>query len=419
MKSVSRYLSHYLQTNIPTNDRRSFTFTPLSRSFLSDILYKINNANLKWINENEDIKIETNWENRHFADYEYIPLEIRKNWIDKIPKDTIIQRKCTFFIGGKTFHIHLWFPTINRTTNPPTILSDVEITAKIERTMHKIYLWLTLATSYLSKNTKCSSEVNIYLYLTHHSKFLPRVSRKKIDQICANTAFTTGCVLEATNIHIYREEEWFKVLIHETFHNLGLDFIDLNNAKVNVELRSVFPVSITDFRYYETYAELWAEIMNVLFIVFLSDPPKKKGRLPLVKWISTVEKMLEMEMRFTMFQAKKILAHSKFKYVDLFTSEKAVNYREDTQIFAYYILKSVWMIHLNTFLEFCARQPDGSSLKFHLSPRNLDIFIEKVKHLAKTDIILEKYAHHSDISNKEKETTFANTTLRMTLYEME
>ena len=261
--------------------------------------------------------------------------------------------------------------------------------------------------------------VNIsnFLYLTHHSKFLPRVSRKKIDQICANTAFTTGCVLEATNIHIFREEEWFKVLMHETFHNLGLDFIDLNDAKVNTEIRSVFPVSITDFRYYETYAELWAEILNVIFIVFLSDLPKKKGRLPVVKWISTVEKMMEIEMRFTMFQAKKILAHSKMKYTDLFIPEKAVHYHEDTQIFSYYILKSVWMIHLNVFLEFCARQPDGSSLKFHLSPRNLEIFIEKIKHLAKSKILLEKYAQPSDLSPKE--TTFENTTLRMTLYEIE
>jgi hypothetical protein len=154
-----------------------------------------------------------------------------------------------------------------------------------------------------------------------------------------------------------------------------------------------------------------------MFIVFLSDLPKKKGRLPVVKWISTVEKMMEIEMRFTMFQAKKILAHSKLKYTDLFIAEKAIHYHEDTQIFSYYILKSLWMIHLNVFLEFCARQPDGSSLKFHLSLRNLEIFVEKIKHLAKSKILLEKYAQSSDLLNKD--TTFANTTLRMTLYEIE
>jgi len=418
MKSVSRYLHNYLQSNIiPSIDRSHFNFTPLSRSFLSDILLKINNVNIKWLNEKENIKIETNWDNHQFADYEYIPSEIRKNWIDKIPKNTITKRKCTFLIGGKTFHIYLWFPTTNRNVQPPTIMSDTEIHDKIQKTIHKIYLWLSISTSYLDKNTKCSKEVNIYLYLTQHSKFLPNSSRKKIDQLCANTAFTTGCVLAQTNIHIFREEEWFKVLIHETFHNLGLDFIYLNSNTANAEILKMFPISVIDLRIYETYAELWAEIMNVLFAVFLSDPPKKKGRLPLIKWISMVEKMMETEMKFTMFQATKVLRHHKLKYTDLFIPEKAALYHEDTQVFSYYILKSIWMVHLNQFLEFCANQPEGPSLKFQLSLRNLDVFIENIKKIAKSKLVLDKYMQYNNLSFKES--VFSNTTLRMTLYELE
>jgi hypothetical protein len=248
-------------------------------------------------------------------------------------------------------------------------------------------------------------------------KFIPNSSRKKIDQICANTAFTTACVLEKTNIHIYREEEWFKVLIHETFHNLGLDFIDIDNHEMNKSVLQLFPVTITDLRMYETYAELWAEVMNVVFIVFLTDLPKKKGRLPLIKWTLVIEKMMQVEIKFTIFQVKKILNHHKLKYTDLFLPEKAGFYHEDTQIFSYYILKSIWMIHLNHFLEFCAKQPGGSSLKFHLSLRNLEIFIEKMKKLAKSPILLEKYNKINPLSNKES--NFANTTLRMTLYELE
>lgn len=414
MKSVSKYLYNYLQTHIETG-RSNFHFTPLSRTFLSSILYKINIANQKW--QNENIHYETKWENKHFSDYEYIPVEIRKNWIEKIPKNTIIQRKCTLHIGEKIFHIHVWFPTIYRNVNPPIIMSDSEIENKIQRTIHKIYLWLSVATSYITKLTKCSKEVNIFLYLTHHSKFLPNSPRKKIDQTCANTAFTTSCVMVKTNIHIYREEEWFKVLMHETFHNLGLDFIDIDNNQVNLEILKLFPISVTDIRIYETYAELWAEIMNIMFTVFLSDPPKKKGRLPLVKWISMMEKMMEMEMEFTIFQVKKVLDHQKLKYTDLFIPEKAVYYHEDTQAFSYYILKSIWMLHLNAFLEFCAKQPGGSSLKFQLSPKNLDIFIEKMKKLAKSKLLIEKYAKKNMDSTKES--VFANTTLRMTLYELE
>jgi len=415
MKSVSRYLYHYLETHLQP-DRSNFTFTPLSRTFLSSLFYKMNIANIKW-QQNENIHYETKWENNNISDYEYIPVEIRKNWIEKIPKNTIIQRKCTLHIGDKIFHIHVWFPTIYRNVNPPIIMSENEIEYKIQNTIHKIYLWLTIATSYISKNAKCSKEINIYLYLTHHSKFLPNSSRKKIDQTCANTAFTTGCVMVKTNIHIFREEEWFKVLMHETFHNLGLDFIDIDNNQINNEILKLFPVSVTDLRLYETYAELWAEIMNVMFIIFLSDPPKKKGRLPLVKWISVMEKMMATEMEFTIFQVKKVLNHQKLKYMDLFIPEKAKYYHEDTQTFSYFVLKSIWMIHLNTFLEFCAKQPGGSSLKFHLSLRNLEIFTEKMKKLAKTNLLLEKYTKKNIGSTAES--VFANTTLRMTLYELE
>ena len=178
----------------------------------------------------------------------------------------------------------------------------------------------------------------------------------------------------------------------------------------------LFPISVTDIRLYELYAELWAEIMNILFIVFLNDLPKKKGRLPLIKWISMTEKLMETEMEFTIFQAKKILQFHKLKYTDLFIPEKAKVYKEETNIFSYYILKSIWMVHLNDFLEFCAKQPGGSSLKFYSSAPNLEIFIKKMKILAKSNILLDKYARNNVVY---KDAVFANTTLRMSLYELE
>ena len=36
-----------------------------------------------------------------------------------------------------------------------------------------------------------------------------------------------GC-RETSEITIYREEEWIKVLIHELFHNLNLDFSSMD-----------------------------------------------------------------------------------------------------------------------------------------------------------------------------------------------
>jgi hypothetical protein len=405
MKKVSYYLYQYLQTHLPP-DKSSFHFTPLSHTFLSTLFYKINQAYIQW--QQISIEIDNDWQNENRIDYEYIPLEIRKNWIENVQKETIIKRKCTLSIGEKMFHIYVWFPYINMT--------EKEIEYKIQNTFGKVYLWLSIVSSFLSKKMKCSKEVNIYLYLTHHSKFLPTNTKKKIDPLCANTAFTTGCIQERTNIHIFREEEWFKVFIHETFHTLGMDFIEMDHPTINAKILELFPISVTDIRLYEMYAELWAEIMNILFVVFLNDLPKKKGRLPLIKWISMTENLIETEMEFTIFQAKKILQFHKLKYTDLFIPEKAKVYQEETNIFSYYILKSIWIIHLNDFLEFCSKQPRGSSLKFYSSLHNLEKFIKKMKILAKSKFLLEKYTRNNVIN---KDANFANTTLRMSLYELD
>ena len=74
--------------------------------------------------------------------------------------------------------------------------------------------------------------------------------------------------------------------MHETFHTLGMDFIEIDHPTINAKILELFPITVTDIGVCEIYPELWAEIMNILFIVFLNDLPKKKGRLPLIKWIS-------------------------------------------------------------------------------------------------------------------------------------
>ena len=63
-----------------------------------------------------------------------------------------------------------------------------------------------------------------------------------IDQIHVNTGFTTTCPVDS-EIVIFREEEWFKVFIHETFHNFALDFSDMNNSachKIVLDILSQF-----------------------------------------------------------------------------------------------------------------------------------------------------------------------------------
>jgi hypothetical protein len=78
------------------------------------------------------------------------------------------------------------------------------------------------------------------LYFTNYLKILPPANGSIIDQEHANTAFTTSCKTN-TEINLFREEEWFKVLVHETFHCMGLDFSSEDPTAANNEEASSLP----------------------------------------------------------------------------------------------------------------------------------------------------------------------------------
>ena len=70
---------------------------------------------------------------------------------------------------------------------------------------------------------------------------LPERNTEILDTNHVNTAFAYQCSPEG-EIVIYREEEWMKVFIHETFHSFGLD---LNQQSVQIlksKIKNLFDV---------------------------------------------------------------------------------------------------------------------------------------------------------------------------------
>ena len=130
--------------------------------------------------------------------------------------------------------------------------------------------------SLILKGTKLTKKLAGDVYFIDLKKTLPRKHDDPIDQIHVNTAFTTTCQPH-TNVHIFREEEWYRALIHESFHNLGLDFILMDSKFKKIaedRIRAIFPVTITELRFYETYCEMWGEIMNCMFMVYFIENRK-------------------------------------------------------------------------------------------------------------------------------------------------
>ena len=132
-------------------------------------------------------------------------------------------------------------------------------------------MWLHM----VSLKSSCVESLNIYIYLTPFKKELPENKSEVIGPIHANTGYTYRCE-KKNEIVIYRQEEWFKVFIHETMHTFGNDFeTDFDHDHIdNAFIKKIFslPQDI-EIRMSETYSELWARIMNVAFQTYFKNPP--------------------------------------------------------------------------------------------------------------------------------------------------
>jgi len=226
--------------------------------------------------------------------------------------------------------------------------------AHIDKYVKKINTWLQVASLYAKPG--CSKTVTVYLYLTDLMKQLPEKDGFILDAENANTAFTTSCQ-PATEIILYRREEWFKVFIHESFHNLGLDFIGSEDVKK--KLFAIFPVK-SEFKLYETYTEMWAELLNIIFIQSSSQQQLESLRLEhnlslrlvlLRLVLLRLEHDIQTEQKFSLFQTAKILDHFGMTYSDIFDKKKQKKYKENTEIFCYFILKTLLLYNCNDFIE--------------------------------------------------------------------
>jgi hypothetical protein len=254
---------------------------------------------------------------------------------------------------------------------------------------HRVYMWLSM----ISKKSTCVEMLTIYVYLTPFKKQLPANKSESIGPVHANTGYTYRCEKE-NEIVIYREEEWFKVVLHETMHAFGNDFStdDDSNSSALKQLFSLPPgISI---RMSETYSEIWARIMNVVFQTYFKNPPSLESRSAL-QFKKNVEFYLHLESIFSLYQCIKILDFMGVNYQlligDSEHSKKMIHsfYRENTNVFAYYVLTSVLLNNHDTFLSWCVKY-NGSGLNMFRVKTTQSAFIELIESCYKKNELLQK-----------------------------
>lgn len=287
-------------------------------------------------------------------------------------------------------------------------------------------VWLSIVDSFSSNH--CSPELTIYIYHTSMKKMLPSENDKQIlgyDNI--NTAFTRTCP-STSEIVVFRKEEWFKVFIHETFHNFGLDFSDMDNKHCHAKILSIFKVN-SDANLFEAYTEFWARTMNILFCCYHGLKENEKDNIN--KFLFHVEFYMNMEIAYSFFQTVKVLQYMGLNYNTLHENGDKHQllrdnlYKEKTSVLAYYVITLILMTNYQDFLSWCYENNGALSfLQFKKTFKNQDLFCKFIAKKYKSKLVLDGI-HCGEILMqrlmrlKKGETKYFLNNLRMTICECE
>jgi len=185
---------------------------------------------------------------------------------------------------------------------------------EIQNYLYLILIWLYIGIKY--KKNNCSDILNIYLFLTPFEK---RISNSKIlgPKNC-NSGYSYACTLN-NSICVFRKEELVKVVIHETFHALGLDFAYLNIPKKKKKFKKCFNIN-SNFNINESYAETWATIINTLLFCYFKL--NKLNKINKKIFLDNSLIFLNLEKNFSVMQTIKILNNNNIEYCDIISQKK-------------------------------------------------------------------------------------------------
>ena len=237
-------------------------------------------------------------------------------------------------------------------------------------------------------NNKCSRKLTVYLYLTPFKKQLNK-SDTIIGVRNVNSGVTYSCK-DNNEICIYRKEEFLKVFFHELIHSMGLDSDRFTDPLFVKQMNETFSISTTN-NYFEAMTEFLGVNYYLMFVSFyLSDTKEESFKL--------ARTFLDNEVYFSMYQMNKVLSHNGLSYVDLAKNVNTDLYREDSNVFAYYVLKTIMLYHGNEVFAFLKKDSG-----------NLAYFLKRL-------IYNRKFIEETKQFQKKRLTEYLEKTMRMTIF---
>ncbi len=411
MNQVSKYLLKFIDTHLKKY-KPSRPLSRHSRTLLYSLYQKIETSKKKVISSSPPKKHSINNDSIPRGElYDILDQEI-KSKIETSPK-TGSQYQYTILNGSqkpKNINVFILF-TFSSKDEETRLYKNVQ--TYMDNCNDLIHAWLLTVADCIPDN--CSNELTIYLYLTDLHKLLPETPKTPLSPVHVNTAFTTACS-NSTNIHIFRLEEWFKVFIHETCHCFGLDFSHNNGLtqKSEKDIKGLFNIpGVSTIKLFETYCEMWAEIVNILFVIPVSNATHHKKE----RMIEKIETFLQYEQTHSLFQCAKVLDHYGVKYSELVANTGNTGaYKENTDTFCYYVVKSMIMYDVNGFLDFVGN--NGCLFKIVETKEAMDKYINIMRGVYRDPEYIEKIEGLQSFIEKQKKNKnkLEYKTLRMSLF---
>jgi len=293
---------------------------------------------------------------------------------------------------------------LNVNINYAKLQSDYNI-EKIKNDIYNILACLYLIKSFCKKSD--FNNINIYLYKTKFSKHLPQNNVKILDCEHVNSGYTL-LGNSYRDLIIYREEEWFKVFIHECFHAFKLDFNGELSKEASDKINKIIPIKNT-IKIEEAYSETWAKILNCCIYSYTTTHNVKK-------FIKTCVLILKYEIYYSIIQMNKVLLYNNIIY-DYINDNKTnkINlstYIEKSNVFSYYVISTILLFNYREFIKLTLENNE-TICNFNKTTENIDnlvSFIERKISKKRFIKIIHLFQNHHIIFN--------NNALSMSLVEL-
>ena len=223
---------------------------------------------------------------------------------------------------------------------------------------------------YVKYTENKKSVPDITIYYIDINKSLPKGSKKKEKDIIFGKDIINSGFKNHNNIVIYRNEELFKILIHELIHYYNIDeFIKEDNKVSNYLLNNIYNINTPkkELKIYEACTETIATILNIIFF---------SEKINMDNLINN----LYIEIIFSLIQNSKL-----FKYVNIENSKdiyikykKSTKFKQNTFVFEYHYLKSKLLLNFNNLIKFINNNTQNKKYYMNDDDMLLNLTIPKI-----------------------------------------